>query len=163
MFNAKFAIPVPVESCGVPVMVYTNVPAPFAKVPGERVAVRPYTPVDVMVCPLCVPPLPPVYGTLLLTPLAATPRVKAPMLVAVAQLNAVMLAEGNTVLVKVQVWPPMLKTKLAIPELAGVPLIVYVKLPAPEARVLAAQVAVRPLTPVEVTVWTPRYPPFPPV
>ena len=58
MFNAKFAIPV--VSSGVPVMVYTNVPAPFAKVPGEHVAVRPYIPVDVTVCPLCEPPLPPV-------------------------------------------------------------------------------------------------------
>jgi hypothetical protein len=91
MFKAKFAIPVPVESCGVPVMVYTNVPAPLAKVPGERVAVRPYTPVDVTVCPLCVPPFPPVYGTLLLTPLAATFGFKAPVLVALAQVSAVIV------------------------------------------------------------------------
>ena len=65
------------------------------------------------------------YGTLLLTPLAAMPWVKVPLLVALAQVNAVMLPTGkSTVLVSVQVCPPTLNAKLAVPLLAGVPVIV---------------------------------------
>jgi uncharacterized protein (UPF0254 family) len=77
-------------------------------------------------------------------------------LVAVEQLNAVILALGRTVLFRVQVCPPMFKAKLAIPALAGVPVIVKVKLPEPFANVPAAHVAVRPVTPVEVKVCEPR-------
>ena len=55
-----------------------------------------------------------------------------------------------TILVKVQVCPPMLKAKLAVPVEAGVPVIVYVKLPAPLSNVPAASVAVKPVTPVDV-------------
>ena len=74
-------------------------------------------------------------------------------MVAVEQLNAVMVpAGGFTVLVKVQVCPPMLSAKLAVPLVAGVPVMVNVKLPAPVAKVPAAHVAVRPVTPVEVKV-----------
>ena len=86
-----------------------------------------------------------------------------PKLVAIEQLNAVTLALANTVLVKVQVCPPMLNTKLAVPELAGVPVMVKVKLPEPFANVPAAHVAVSPVTPVDVNVCAPQYPPFPPV
>ena len=84
------------------------------------------------------------------------PCVSVPLLVAVEQLNAVMLAVGRTVLVKVQVCPPMLNAKLAVPELAGVPVMVNVKLPEPFAKGPAAHVAVRPVTPVEVKVCAAR-------
>jgi hypothetical protein len=97
-----------------------------------------------------------VYGTLLFTLAAAMPCVNVPLLVAVEQLNAVMLAVGRTVLVKVQVCPPMLSAKLAVPALAGVPVMVMVKFPEPFANVPAAHVAVRPVTPVEVKVCAPR-------
>ena len=97
------------------------------------------------------------YGTLLLTLAAATPCINAPVLVAVEQLSAVMVpAGGFTVLVNVHVCPPMFRAKLAVPFDAGVPVIVKVKLPAPVAKVPAAHVAVRPVTPVEVTVCAPR-------
>ena len=52
------------------------------------------------------------------------PCVSVPLLVAVEQLSAVMLAIGKTVLVKLQVCPPMLSAKLAVPALAGVPVMV---------------------------------------
>ena len=85
------------------------------------------------------------------------PWVKVPVLVAVEQLSAVMVpAGGFTVLVNVQDCPPMFKAKLAVPFDAGVPVMVRVKLPAPVAKVPAAHVAVRPVTPVEVTVCEPR-------
>ncbi len=97
------------------------------------------------------------YGTLLLTLEAATPCVNVPVLVAVEQLSAAMVpAGGFTVLVKVQVCPPMLSAKLAVPFDAGVPVMVKVKLPAPVAKVPAAHVAVRPVTPVDVKVCEPR-------
>ena len=65
------------------------------------------------------------YGTLLLTLAAAMPWVKVPLLVAVEQLKAVMVPRGKaTVLVKVQVCPPKLKAKLAVPLVAGVPVMV---------------------------------------
>ena len=85
------------------------------------------------------------------------PCVKVPVLVAVEQLSAVMVpAGGFTVLVKMQVCPPMFKAKLAVPFDAGVPVMVKVKLPAPVAKVPAAHVAVRPVTPVDVKVCEPR-------
>ena len=81
------------------------------------------------------------------------PWVKVPVLVAVEQLSTVMVPIGkSTVLVKVQVCPPMLKAKLAVPLVAGVPVIIYVKLPAPLSKVPAARLAVKPVTPVEVMV-----------
>ena len=90
-----------------------------------RVAVKPVTPVDVTVCPVCDPPLPPVYGTVLLTLAAATPWPNVPLLVAVEQLSAVIVPTGKaTVLVRVQVFPPMLSAKLAVPPLDGVPVMV---------------------------------------
>ncbi len=87
---------------------------------------------------------------------AAVPCVSVPLLVAVEQLNAVMLAIGKTVLLKVQVCPPMFRAKLAVPFDAGVPVIVNVKLPEPFAKVPAAHVAVSPVTPVDVKVCAPR-------
>jgi hypothetical protein len=82
ILKAKLAVPL---LAGVPLMVYVSEPLPLAKVPALRVAVKPVTPVEVAVCPLCVPQLPPVYGTALLTPLAAMPELSVPLLVAVPQ------------------------------------------------------------------------------
>ena len=84
------------------------------------------------------------------------PCASVPLLVAVEQLNAVMLAVGRTVLFKVQVCPPRFNAKLAVPLDAGVPVMVKVKLPEPFANVPAAHVAVRPVTPVDVKVCEPR-------
>ena len=85
------------------------------------------------------------------------PCVSVPVLVAVEQLSAVMVpAGGFTVLDKVHVCPPMFRAKLAVPFEAGVPVMVKVKLPAPVAKVPAAHVAVRPVTPVEVKVCAAR-------
>ena len=65
------------------------------------------------------------YETLLLTLAAAIPCVNVPELAAVEQLKAVIVPTGKaTVLVKVQVCPPMLSAKLAVPLVAGVPVIV---------------------------------------
>ncbi len=153
ILSAKLAVPL---DAGVPVIVKVKLPAPLAKVPAAHVAVRPVTPVDVKVCELRYPPLPPVYGTLLFTLDAAMPCVSVPLLVAVEQLSAVMLAIGKTVLFKVQDCPPMLIAKLAVPALAGVPVMVKVKLPEPFANVPAAHVAVSPVTPVDVKVCAPR-------
>ncbi len=80
------------------------------------------------------------------------PWVSVPLLVAVEQLSAVILALVKTVLFKVQVCPPMINAKLAVPELAGVPVMVKVKFPEPFANVPAAHVAVSPVTPVDVKV-----------
>ncbi len=88
IFKAKLAVPI---EAGVPVMVYVKLPAPLAKVPAVSVAVSPVTPVEATVWPVCVLPLPPEYGTKLLTPLAAIPCVKVPLLLALAQLRAVIL------------------------------------------------------------------------
>ncbi len=50
------------------------------------------------------------------------PEVSVPELVAVEQLSAVMVPTGRfTVLVKVQLCPPMLSAKFAVPLVAGVP------------------------------------------
>ena len=161
IFNAKLAVPL---ALGVPVIVYVRFPAPLAKVPAVKVAVNPVTPVEVTVCPLLVPPFPPVYGTELLTPLAAVPAVNVPAFVAVPQLNVAIVPTGKfTVLVKVHVFPPIFNAKLAVPLEAGVPVIVYVKFPAPLTKVPAVKVAVKPVTPVEVTVCPLCIPPFPPV
>ena len=93
------------------------------------------------------------YGTLLLTLAAATPCVRVPVLLAVEQVKAVIDPAGRlTVLVNVQVCPPMLRAKLAVPLVAGVPVIVYVKLPTPLAKLPAVKEAVKPVTPVDVMV-----------
>ena len=87
----------------------------------------------------------------LLTLEAAMPCVNEPELLAVEQLNAVIVPTGkSTVLVNVQVCPPTLNAKLAVPLVDGIPVIVYVKLPAPLSKVPAARVAVKPVTPVDV-------------
>ena len=57
----------------------------------------------------------------------------------------------------------MFKAKLAVPLDAGVPVIVKVKLPAPLAKLPDVNVAVSPVTPVELTVCPLCNPPFPPV
>ena len=58
-------------------------------------------------------------------------------------------AAGKTARVSVQLCPPRLKAKLAVPLALGVPVIVYVTVPAPEANVPPVSVAVKPVTPVE--------------
>jgi hypothetical protein len=68
-----------------------------------------------------------------------------------------------TDLVRVQARPPILIAKLAVPKVAGVPVILYVTILSPETKEPAVSVAVRPVTPVEVTVCPPCGPPFPPV
>jgi hypothetical protein len=119
IFKAKLAVP---PADGVPVIVYVKDPDPTANVPATKVAVNPVTPVDVTVCPLCVPPFAPVYGTTLLTPLAAERAVREPIFVADPQVNAVRVPTGKiTVLFKVQICPPMFKAKLAVPDEVGVP------------------------------------------
>ena len=81
------------------------------------------------------------------------PCVSVPVLVAVEQLKTVIVPTGKaTVLVKVQVCPPTLKAKLAVPLVAGVPVIVYEMDPDPDAKVPAVLVAVSPVTPVDVMV-----------
>ena len=53
------------------------------------------------------------------------PWVNVPLLVAVEQLSPVIIPTGRfTVLVKLQVCPPMFKAKLAVPLVAGVPVMV---------------------------------------
>jgi hypothetical protein len=89
---AKVAVPLP---AGVPVMVYVTLPLPLAKVPALKVAVSPVTPVEETLCALYVPALPPVYGTLTLTLLAAWPLVSVPVVVAPAQLRVVREAAGG--------------------------------------------------------------------
>ena len=89
----------------------------------------------------------------LLTLEAAMPCVNVPALVAVEQVKAEIVPAGRlTVLVNVQVCPPILSAKLAVPLVDGEPVIVYVKLPSPLSNVPAARVAVKPVTPVEVMV-----------
>jgi hypothetical protein len=61
----------------------------------------------------------------LLTLAAATPWPNVPLLVAVEQFSAVMVPSGKaTVLVREQVFPPMLSAKLAVPLVTGVPVMV---------------------------------------
>ncbi len=75
------------------------------------------------------------------------------MFVAPPQFRLLMLPAGSdTVRLSVQIWPPRLSVKLAVPDPDGVPVIVYVTLPLPLTKVPAASVAVRPVTPVELTV-----------
>lgn len=62
------------------------------------------------------------------------------------------LGPAFTVRLSIQVCPPMLNAKPAVPLLAGAPLMVYVSEPLPLAKVPAAKVAVKPVTPVEATV-----------
>ena len=66
-------------------------PEPLAKLPAVNTAVRPVTPMEFTVCPFCLPPLPPVYGTTLFTLLAAVPAVRVPLLVAVLQFKEPMV------------------------------------------------------------------------
>ncbi len=75
-----------------------------------------------------------------------------PLFVAEPQFRALIVPAGRfTVRVNVQVCPPMLNAKLAVPAALGVPVIVYASEPLPLANVPAARVAVRPVTPVELT------------
>ena len=75
--NAKLAVPL---VAGVPEIANESEPDPLAKIPEVSVAVKPVTPVEEIVCKAYEPPLPPVYGTEALTPLAAVPLVNVPVL-----------------------------------------------------------------------------------
>jgi hypothetical protein len=68
--------------------------------------------------------------------------------------EAEILAKQNELIEtsKLQDGPPIFNAKLAVPAVAGVPVMVKVKLPLPLARVPAERVAVRPVTPVEEAV-----------
>ena len=61
-------------------------------------------------------------------------------------------AAGDIVRASVQFCPPKLSAKIAVPLMLGVPVIVYTTLPAPVANVPPASVAVKPVTPVELTI-----------
>ena len=95
MVNAKLAVPLVL---GVPEIANESEPEPLAKVPAERVAVKPVTPVDEIVCAAYDPPFPPVYGTEALTPLAAVPLVNVPVIEVDPQLidpNVAGMAEAS--------------------------------------------------------------------
>lgn len=61
----------------------------------------------------------------------------------------VVVLASSTVTEKLQLCPPKVIAKEAVPADVGVPAIAYVRLPAPLAKVPAAKVAVNPVTPVE--------------
>ncbi|MNE46104.1 hypothetical protein D3C80_1404250 [compost metagenome] len=60
-----------------------------------------------------------------------------------------MAAAAATLLVKVQVCPPSVRLKLAVPLAEGVPVMFRVTEPEPLARFPEDRLAVRPVTPVE--------------
>ena len=68
-----------------------------------------------------------------------------------------------TLTVNEQLCPPMVKAKLAVPLVAGVPEMANESEPEPFAIMPAFNVAVKPVTPVEEIVWAAYEPPFPPV
>jgi hypothetical protein len=59
---------------------------------------------------------------------------------------------NTTSLLSVHVSPPIFNAKFAIPVVSGVPEMVYVRVPAPLAKIPADSVAVKPVTPVDDTV-----------
>lgn len=63
--------------------------------------------------------------------------------------SVLLVAAEATVNDRLHDCPPKLMAKSAVPEEAGVPVMVYVRLPAPLASVPACKVAVSPVTPVE--------------
>ena len=71
--------------------------------------------------------------------------------------------DAKIVAIKEQDCPPSVMAKLAVPLVAGVPVMMYTKDPAPAARLPALKVAVSPTTPVELMLWATYEPPFPPV
>ena len=75
--SAKLAVPLVL---GVPVIANEREPEPFAKIPAVNVAVKPVTPIEEIVWAVYEPPFPPEYGTEALTPLAAVPLVKVPVM-----------------------------------------------------------------------------------
>jgi hypothetical protein len=91
-----------------------------------------------------------VYGTELLTPIAAVPEVNVPVVVAFEQSSDTMEPVNVTDLVNVHDWPPRLIAKLAVPDVFGVPDIVYDTVPEPLLKVPAFIDAVNPVTPVEL-------------
>ena len=87
------------------------------------------------------------------TPFAAMVEVNAPTVVPLGQFKAVMTpTAGETVNEYKQFFPPIFKKKSAVPNVVGVPVIKYVKLPEPLEKFPDPKVAVNPETPVEFTV-----------
>ncbi len=72
-------------------------------------------------------------------------------------------APGRTARDTVQLCPPKLILKFAVPATGVVPVRTYCRLPGPSDSVPAAKEAVRPVRPVEETVCDVYKPPFPPV
>ena len=85
------------------------VPEPLFKVPAESEAVNPVTPVELTFCVLKDPPFPPVYGIVLITPLATTPADSVPEFKADEQFNVEI--EPGQVPPVVQVNTPLHKVK----------------------------------------------------
>ncbi len=85
---------------------------------------------------------------MLVTPLAATPLIKLPALVGVAQFM-VEIAPATTFRLMVHVTPPSVSSKLATPVEVGFPVIANVILPASNANTPDGMVAVKPNTPVD--------------
>jgi hypothetical protein len=102
-----------------------------------------------------------VYGRIEDTLLAAVPASSVPECVAPEQFSPLMAAP--TLRFKIQDTPPMFSTKLAVPVREGVPVMTYVKVPAPSAKLPANKVAVSPSTPEEATLCPPWLPLLPPV
>lgn len=82
----------------------------------------------------------------------AIPLKSRPLTVAAAQSSWVMAAAGSfTVADTLHVCPPSDSANVAVPAEAGVPEMLSTRLPAPEATLPAAAVAVRPVTPVDAS------------
>jgi hypothetical protein len=92
-----------------------------------------------------------VYGTLVVIPVLFWLVRITPDVVAAAQFS-VAVPITDTVTSRLQLCPPMLSAKLAVPSLEGVPVMEQVNVPDPTEKPPALSVAVRPVTPVEVTV-----------
>jgi hypothetical protein len=88
---------------------------------------------------------------LVVTPTALFDTVRLPSLFGEPQLMEEIEAGSYTILVNVQLTPPIWISKLAVPLLVGVPEIIIVRVPDPAATAPAAILAVNPVTPVDGT------------
>ena len=95
---------------------------------------------------------------------ADTPVDKVPITLPPAQFREVTTPTGGkTFAVKLQFLPPILSPNVAFPVPVGVPDIEYVTVSFPVLKLPAFNVAVRPVTPVELTICPACEPPLPPV
>ena len=85
MVKEKLAVPL---VAGVPEITNETEPEPFDKIPEFKVAVKPVTPFEEIVCAAYEPPFPAVYGTDALELLAAVPLIKVPVTVVETQFKA---------------------------------------------------------------------------